>query len=78
MDLCDICQFENHIRAVCDMNILKPTLTNFGKMINLIGEDSQKIVELYINNPNAKVYLYSKKDIKPARKVGHINIIGNT
>ena len=43
-------------------------------MKNLIGSDV-KLVKDYINEPNYKIHLYGKKDIRQGRKMGHLNQI---
>lgn len=76
-DLCNVCQFENHIRAVCDLPIIEPRLLRTGQMINLLGQEAPVLYNKHINNPNAKIHLYSKDKISQGRKLGHINLIGD-
>ena len=79
MDLCNISQFESHVRAVADLPSITPKLIHQGKMINLLGEDTFELVDKFINNQNAKIHLYGKTiDINKSisnRKLGHINVI---
>ncbi|MFT4967773.1 MAG: 5-(carboxyamino)imidazole ribonucleotide synthase [Candidatus Deianiraeaceae bacterium] len=72
-DLCNVSQFENHIRAVVDMPLLEPTLVRSGKMLNIIGDDINGI-EKFLDKPNHKIHLYCKS-FACERKLGHINII---
>lgn len=65
-------QFEQHIRAICDLP-LGPTEPR-GKVImqNLLGEeilDHQK----YLEDPSAHFHHYGKSEPKPGRKMGHVN-----
>jgi len=71
MDACETSQFENHIRAITNMN-LGPSKMKVKKatMINLIG-----INEYTSNDQNEFVHLYGKKENKSGRKMGHINKI---
>ncbi len=70
----NISQFENHIRAVCNLE-KKVTKKLFNaEMINLLGEDillykGKKLKE------NEFFFDYKKKDIKPNRKMGHLTIL---
>ncbi len=69
------CQFEQHIRAVCGLPFGNPARLHPTQMINLIGEDVKRWKE-FSSNPNAKIHLYGKSEIRPGRKMGHVNIIG--
>jgi 5-(carboxyamino)imidazole ribonucleotide synthase len=75
MDLCNVCQFENHIRAVADKPMLTPVLLQEGKMINLIGNDTIDLLSKYEGMQNAKIHLYGKSELSKGRKIGHINIL---
>jgi 5-(carboxyamino)imidazole ribonucleotide synthase len=74
LDLCNVSQFENHIRAITGLPLIKPKLLFEGEMINLIGEGINDVIK-YLDNPNAKLHLYGKEVVKENRKMGHINII---
>ncbi len=70
----NISQFENHIRAVCGLNIINTKKLYDAKMINLIGED----INFYRNkkfNENEFFFDYLKKEVKEKRKMGHITIL---
>lgn len=73
-DLCTISQFENHIRAIAGLPIHQPKLLFEGEMLNLIGEEINLSVN-FLDKPNAKLHIYGKKEVKPNRKMGHINFI---
>ena len=75
MDMCNVCQFENHIRAVCNLPLITPALLFEGKMLNLIGPQSLELLNRYATSSKAKIHLYSKAEVKEGRKLGHINII---
>lgn len=65
-------QFEQHIRAICD---LPPGLTGLMRggatMENLIGADIERWPEL-LKERGAHVHLYGKGDARPGRKMGHV------
>jgi 5-(carboxyamino)imidazole ribonucleotide synthase len=65
-------QFEQHIRAICD---LPPGLTGLMRggatMENLIGPDIARWPEL-LRERGAHVHLYGKDEARPGRKMGHV------
>lgn len=71
----DACQFENHIRAVCDLPLGGTELIRPTAMINILGEDSLSNDILAING--TAIHWYGK-DKRPGRKMGHINISGQS
>ena len=68
---CDICQFEQHIRAVAGWPLGDGTRHSDIRMENLIGADMDRIPEL--RETNAALHLYGKSEVKPGRKMGHVN-----
>ncbi|ART79095.1 5-(carboxyamino)imidazole ribonucleotide synthase [Oceanisphaera avium] len=65
----NISQFEAHLRAVASLPLVQPTVKNTSVMVNLVGVDYQTT---WLSVPGAEVYWYGK-DVRPGRKVGHIN-----
>jgi 5-(carboxyamino)imidazole ribonucleotide synthase len=65
-------QFEQHIRAICD---LPPGPTDLvGKraiMDNLIGDDLGRWPDI-VAEPGAHVHIYGKGEARPGRKMGHV------
>jgi 5-(carboxyamino)imidazole ribonucleotide synthase len=65
-------QFEQHIRAICD---LPPGITGMVRggavMDNLIGDDVDRWPEL-VAQRGAHVHIYGKGDARPGRKMGHV------
>jgi 5-(carboxyamino)imidazole ribonucleotide synthase len=74
IDACNISQFEQHIRAICGLPLIKVQKHFDCLMQNLIGQDVIKL-DHYLANPNAKLHLYGKREIRQGRKMGHVNII---
>ena len=68
---CDICQFEQHIRAVAGWPLGDGTRHSDIRMENLIGPDMDRVPEL--RETNAALHLYGKSEVKPGRKMGHVN-----
>ncbi|AVW91907.1 5-(carboxyamino)imidazole ribonucleotide synthase [Celeribacter baekdonensis] len=71
---CVIDQFEQHIRAVVGWPLGDGIRHSNVEMLNLIGDDVNRIPELAKNGAVA-IHLYGKADAKPGRKMGHVNTI---
>ncbi len=70
----NVSQFENHVRAVCNLDQIKLIKISNAKMINLIGDQ----IIVYRNKKfNTKEFFfdYLKKDIKSKRKMGHLTTL---
>jgi 5-(carboxyamino)imidazole ribonucleotide synthase len=65
-------QFEQHIRAICD---LPPGVTGLTRghavMENLIGRDVERWPEL-VAERGAHLHIYGKGEARPGRKMGHV------
>jgi len=70
---CTICQFEQHIRAVAGWPLGDGSRHSDVVMENLIGDDMKRVPELA--NTNAAIHLYGKAEVKPGRKMGHVNLV---
>lgn len=70
---CTICQFEQHIRAVAGWPLGDGSRHADVVMENLIGDDMNRVAE--IAGTDAALHLYGKSEVKPGRKMGHINRI---
>ena len=65
-------QFEQHIRAICDLPPGPTALAGAGAVMdNLIGEDVDRWPEL-VAEPGAHVHIYGKGEARPGRKMGHV------
>ena len=71
----NVSQFENHIRAVCNLEKIPLNKISNAKMSNLIGNQ----IEIYRKNlkinDNEFFFDYLKKEIKEKRKMGHITTL---
>jgi len=70
----NVSQFENHVRAVCNLKQIKINKISNAKMINLIGDQ----ITVYRNKQlktDEFFFDYLKKEIKPKRKMGHLTIL---
>lgn len=68
---CQIDQFEQHIRAVAGWPLGDGSRHSDVVMENLIGADMDRAPE--IAGSGAALHLYGKAEIKPGRKMGHVN-----
>ena len=65
-------QFEQHIRAICDLPPGSTELVAAGAVMdNLIGNDVSRWPELAAE-PGAHLHLYGKGEARPGRKMGHV------
>ena len=71
---CTVDQFEQHIRAVAGWPLGDGSRYADVVMENLIGDDMNRVPEL-VKNRDTALHLYGKADVKPGRKMGHINIV---
>ncbi|MDA5093642.1 5-(carboxyamino)imidazole ribonucleotide synthase [Aliiroseovarius sp. KMU-50] len=71
---CSIDQFEQHIRAVSGWPLGDGSRYADVVMENLIGDDMDRVPEI-AREPGATLHLYGKADVKPGRKMGHVNRI---
>ncbi|MBA2644693.1 MAG: 5-(carboxyamino)imidazole ribonucleotide synthase [Solirubrobacterales bacterium] len=80
-------QFENHLRAVMDLPLGSPQARErWTVMVNILGapeRDGEPVGRLWDGFPHAmardprlRVHLYGK-DLRPGRKVGHVNTYGD-
>lgn len=67
-------QFEQHIRAVCNLPLGATDYTAPCTMTNLLGDDINTIPH-YLDNPYNKIHLYGKNTIKEKRKMGHVTTL---
>jgi 5-(carboxyamino)imidazole ribonucleotide synthase len=71
IDACITSQFEQLVRAICELPLGSPERHSDAVMKNLIGEDVEKWREL-VAEPAAKLHLYGKTQAMPGRKMGHV------
>jgi len=71
MNAHNVSQFENHIRAVCNLKLKKPKIIYKATMYNILGSDIKKY-RLKKTASNEFFYDYGKLRIKEKRKMGHL------
>lgn len=71
---CAVDQFEQHIRAVAGWPLGDGVRHSDVTMENLIGADMDRVPEI-AREAKAALHLYGKAEVKPGRKMGHVNRI---
>ncbi|MFF3454870.1 5-(carboxyamino)imidazole ribonucleotide synthase [Streptomyces sp. NPDC002730] len=74
-------QFANHVRAILDLPLGDPRpRAGWTVMCNVLGGDFPDMYAAYLHcmarDPQLKIHMYGK-DVKPGRKVGHVNTYGD-
>lgn len=83
MDACAVSQFEQHVRAVCNLPLAEPRLLTPAVMVNVLGQHLEEATERLCGKDEAaqrlgvipKLHLYGKSESKTGRKMGHINLL---
>lgn len=80
MEACYTSQFEQHVRAVCNLSLGKTDLLSPVVMINVLGEHVEPLLQWIekkqqTQHIDIKIHLYGKKEAKNKRKMGHLNIL---
>lgn len=73
-DACISNQFEQHIRAVCDLPLGSTRLLSPVVMVNLLGDrwiNGNPDWKHILSDPDVKLDLYDKAEARPGRKMGH-------
>ncbi|MBP8726313.1 MAG: 5-(carboxyamino)imidazole ribonucleotide synthase [Saprospiraceae bacterium] len=77
-------QFENHLRILCDLPLGSGTWKLNSMMVNLLGEPGHEGPAVYqgldeiLTLPGVHLYLYGKDQTRSHRKMGHVNITGDS
>ncbi|WP_212952430.1 5-(carboxyamino)imidazole ribonucleotide synthase [Paenibacillus cookii] len=83
MEACATSQFEQHIRAICNLPLGDTTLLIPVVMVNVLGQHLDEAVKRAgVPDPSLnefgivpKLHLYGKTESKTGRKMGHINLL---
>ena len=71
-DACGTDQFEQFVRAVAGLPLGDPSRHCDAEMVNLLGDDVRDWQAL-LGEPGAHLHLYGKREVRPGRKMGHVN-----
>jgi 5-(carboxyamino)imidazole ribonucleotide synthase len=78
---CATSQFEQLVRAICDLPLGDPAVRRPGAIFNLFGELWQHgppAFEAALAQPGIRVHLYGKRGPRTGRKMGHLSATGDT
>jgi 5-(carboxyamino)imidazole ribonucleotide synthase len=74
-------QFEQHVRAVCDLPLGDTALKSPAVMVNLVGAEGYQGPVHYrgfdriLAMPDVYIHIYGKAETRPFRKMGHVTIV---
>jgi len=77
-------QYEQHLRAILNLPLGSTEIQSAAVMLNLLGEPGFDGEAKYeglqeaLAVPGVYIHLYGKKYTRPARKMGHITVLGQT
>ena len=80
-DACATSQFEQQLRAVCGLPLGSPRLLTPVVMVNLLGgawEEGEPDWAALLSDPDIKLHLYGKSEVRPGRKMGHFCVLKPT
>lgn len=89
---CSSSQFEQHVRAVCDLPLADVSLLRPAAIVNLFGDlwlngtaGGDRSIDLpaldltqALSVPTLRLHLYEKRVPRPGRKMGHLSALGDT
>jgi 5-(carboxyamino)imidazole ribonucleotide synthase len=74
-------QFEQQLRAICNLPLGSTLFLSSAAMLNLLGDlwsqnepDWHSLCQI----PDLKLHLYGKRDARPRRKMGHLTVLGDS
>ncbi len=81
LDAANISQYEQQVRALCNLPLEQPHLLSSAVMLNLLGDEitalyHPKSIKKILSIPGVSIYDYRKIEIKARRKMGHLTLVG--
>ena len=76
-------QYQQHLRAILDIELGDTSMTRPAVMVNLLGAKNHSGDVIYnglsewFEDPEVFIHLYGKKKTKPFRKMGHVTVLNN-
>jgi 5-(carboxyamino)imidazole ribonucleotide synthase len=83
MEACKTSQFEQHVRAICNLPLGSTELMSPVVMVNVLGEHVEPLLGWLgaqtqeAEDISVKVHLYGKAEAKHKRKMGHVNLLAD-
>jgi 5-(carboxyamino)imidazole ribonucleotide synthase len=81
LDACVTDQFEQQVRALCELPLGSPALLSPVAMVNVLGDvwaGGPPRWDRALALPGVKLHLYGKAEPRPGRKMGHLNCMAGT
>jgi 5-(carboxyamino)imidazole ribonucleotide synthase len=78
---CATSQFEQLVRAICDLPLGSTELLRPGAIANLLGDlwsNGTPDFAAALTVPTVRLHLYGKTSARPGRKMGHLSAVGRT
>ena len=79
---CLTSQFEQLVRAVCDLPLGATDVVAPAAILNLLGDRWRDATPppfpAALEMPGVRVHLYGKREARPGRKMGHLSAVGST
>jgi 5-(carboxyamino)imidazole ribonucleotide synthase len=82
MEACSVSQFEQQVRAVCNLPLCEEFHAKPAAMVNLLGdlwgEAESPDWSAALSEPHAHLHLYGKREARVGRKMGHLTVLDST
>ena len=81
IEACSSSQYQEHLRAIFNLDLGDTKHSGCAIMINLVGEEKHmgKVfyegIESIFKIKSANLHIYGKEETRPNRKMGHVTII---
>ena len=78
---CPTSQFEQLVRAVCNLPLGETSIVRPAAIVNLFGDlwtDGPPRFDAALAEPMTRLHLYGKRVARPGRKMGHLSAYGDT
>jgi 5-(carboxyamino)imidazole ribonucleotide synthase len=83
IEACETSQYEQHLRAICDLPLGSTELRSPAVSLNLVGAKAASgrpdVSPLHglLAHPGLHLHWYDKAEVRPFRKMGHITLTGD-
>ena len=80
LDACNVSQFEQQVRAICGLPLVRPELKSPVVMVNILGDAWARGTPDWTAlraRPGTHLHLYGKAEARPGRKMGHFNVLAS-
>jgi 5-(carboxyamino)imidazole ribonucleotide synthase len=81
LDATQISQYEEHVRAICDLPLVAPRLFEPAVMVNILGTNTGDYlagVDSLLEDPAVQLHVYGKRHAALRRKMAHFTVLAPT